>query len=616
MQQDSSARNTVIFFVLAALLLIVYQAFVLQPQQKARQAELAKAQATAAAAKAQQAPLAAQQKVYASRTAAKAASARIPIDTTVIKGGKPSATLKGSLSLTGARIDDLWLTQYRQTLAKNSPPVELFTPYGARYAYFARFSWLGGLGSEVLSPDAAWRPISGTVLAPGKPVTIGFDTVEGLSFRRTIAVDAESMFTITDTVTNNTGSPQTLAPFSAVQRHGVPEEVIKNAINVHQGAVGAIGIEPRLRTFKYQDWAKKSAKGDKALEHETKGGWLGITDKYWLAALIPNQAEKGKASFRVTTLGSTPVYEANYIGQPRVVAPGASTTETSRLFAGAKRNEVLVAYQKQLGLPKFDDAIDWGNLFWWLTRPLFQLIELFKGWVGNFGIAILMLTVVVRGVFFPLANQTFASGAKMKKLQPKIDELKKRFKDDPMKAQEAQMKLFQEEKINPLAGCLPILIQIPVFLALFKLLSVTIEMRHAEFFWFIKDLSARDPTTIWNLFGLIPWDPATAPWFLGPLLDGALHVGLVALLYAGMMALQQAMTPVSADPTQQMIMKFFPVIFMFILANYPVGLLIYWTWSTVLSLGQQYWFMRRYKVDNPIDSFLQRIGAEKKPATG
>ena len=610
MQQDNT-RNTIIFVVCMAVILIGYQAFILQPQQKARQAQLAQQQA--AAAKTAPAPAALPTKVFASRQQAIAASARIPIRT---------KSLQGSLSLTGARIDDLKLVQFRQTLDKNSPMVELFTPDGAKNAYFATFSWKtpGPTGqlTDALSPDAVWRPVSTGALTETHPVVLAFDTVEGLHFERTIAVDDKAMFTITDRVTNTSGAPRVLRPVASVERHGLPDEATHRAVNVHQGAVATfVGPKAITQQISYKDWAKRSEKpAERAkLTHQTTGGWFGITDKYWLAAIVPNQKQAGEASLNYSFVNQTPWYQAAFAGPLTTVPAGAQTTETTRLFAGAKQNDVLEGYSKTLGIPRFRYAIDWGRLFF-LTQPIFWLIDTFWKLVGNFGVAIMMLTVVVRALFFPLANQTFASGAKMKKLQPKIEELKKRFKDDPAKLQEAQMKLFQTEKINPLAGCLPILVQIPVFLALFKVLSVTIEMRHAEFFWFIQDLSARDPSTIWNLFGLIPWNPATAP-VIGGLLDGTLHIGVMALAYAGAMSLQQAMTPMTAgDPTQQAIMKFFPIVFMFILANYPVGLLIYWTWSTVLSLIQQYWFMKKYGTENPIDSFLQKIGLEKKAPVG
>jgi YidC/Oxa1 family membrane protein insertase len=302
------------------------------------------------------------------------------------------------------------------------------------------------------------------------------------------------------------------------------------------------------------------------------------------------------------------IFEANYTGQPKAIAPGAKIVSVTHLFAGAKTAPVLNAYKQQLGLPRFDDAVDWGHL-WFLTKPIFWILEQFYQRVGNFGVAILMLTVVIRLITFPLANKGFEMGVKMKKLQPQLQELQKRLKDDPAAQQKEMMALYAREKVNPVTGCLPIFLQIPIFYSLTKLFTVTIEMRHAPFFGWIHDLSARDPTTIWNLFGLIPWDPATAP-LIGGILAGVLHVGVWPLAYGGAMWLSQSMTPQTGiDPTQQMLFKIMPILFTFILAQYSVGLLIYWTWSSLITILQQYVMMRRFRVDNPIDDFLGQFSA-------
>jgi YidC/Oxa1 family membrane protein insertase len=302
------------------------------------------------------------------------------------------------------------------------------------------------------------------------------------------------------------------------------------------------------------------------------------------------------------------IYEASYAIPGRVIAPGQKALVINHLFAGAKTVPVLNTYKNLLGIPRFDDAVDWGHL-WFLTKPIFWMLEQFYGRVGNFGVAILMLTVVIRLVTFPLANKGFEMGVKMKKLQPQLQDLQKRLKDDPAAQQKEMMALYAREKVNPVTGCLPIFLQIPIFYSLTKLFTVTIEMRHAPFFGWIHDLSARDPTTIWNLFGLIPWDPSAAP-LIGGILGGILHVGVWPLAYGGAMWLSQSMTPQTGiDPTQQMLFKLMPILFTFVLAQYSVGLLIYWTWSSLITIAQQYVMMRRFKVDNPIDDFLARFGA-------
>jgi YidC/Oxa1 family membrane protein insertase len=306
------------------------------------------------------------------------------------------------------------------------------------------------------------------------------------------------------------------------------------------------------------------------------------------------------------------VYDATYLGAQRALAPGGKVVETTHIFAGAKRVQTLNAYAASLGIPRFDDAVDWGFV-WFLTKPIFDLLEVFYRQVGNLGVAILMVTVVIRLVTFPLANRGFEMGVKMKKIQPELQALQKKFKDDPASQQKEMMALYQREKVNPVTGCLPLLLQIPVFYALTKLFTVTIEMRHAPFFGWIHDLSAKDPTTIINLFGLIPWDPSTAP-LIGGLLGGALHLGVWPIAYGFSIFLSTAMTPMQGmDPTQQQIYKFMPLIFTFIMAQYAVGLLIYWTWSSLITILQQYLLMRRFKVSNPIDDFFGRVFA--RPAS-
>jgi YidC/Oxa1 family membrane protein insertase len=427
---------------------------------------------------------------------------------------------------------------------------------------------------------------------------------QGLTFTRKIAVDEHYMFTLTDTVANTGAIPVTLAPYGSVQRQGVPPDPGQSGI-VHQGSIGY--LDGRVRAFKYKDLSKK---GVQPQEFTSTAAWTGITDKYWLAALVPNAAEQIHAVYRDAKTGDVDVYEANYTGAPRVIAPGTQVTATQRLFAGAKTVPLLKAYEKDLGIAHFDDAVDWG-MFWFLTRPIFIFLEYIYAHVGTFGIAILLLTVAVRLAFFPIANKQYESMTKMKKLQPLMEDVKKRFKDDPAKQQQEIMALYQREKVNPLAGCLPILLQIPVFFSLYKVLSVTIEMRHAPFLNF-TDLSARDPTTIWNLFGLIPWNPAHAP-LIGSILDTTLHLGILPLCYGFTMWLTTSMSPPAGDPAQQRIFQLMPLVFMFIMAPFAVGLLIYWTWSNVLTTIQQYVMMRRFKVDNPIDRTIARLTGKAAP---
>ncbi|THD82517.1 MAG: membrane protein insertase YidC [Phenylobacterium sp.] len=591
--QDES-RNTVIFLVCALALFVVYNFFVLQPAAKHRQIEAAHQAAIAqAAGVAASPPGGAVHVPAATRQAVLAASPRVPIAT-------PS--LKGSVALRGGRIDDLFLTQYRESVEKNSPPVELLRPEGTPHASFADFGWTGQNVAGLPTYNTPWTLTQGTTLAPGQPIVLSYNNGAGLTFTRRIDVDDKFMFTVTDTAANAGAAPVTLAPYASIQRQGLPEHPANSSI-VHEGAVGVtVGDKTILTLINFKDLTKKGGGPDLP----SKGGWLGITDKYFLAALIPGQGERVTGQFGHENSAGLDVYAANVVGQPRQLSPGAQTSETTRFFAGAKVVPLLRDYEARLGIPRFDDAVDWGRYFFWLTRPLFTLMEFIYQHVGTFGVAILVLTVVVRAVFFPLANKSYESMTKMKKVQPLVEELRKKYKDDPTKQQQEMLALYGREKVNPLAGCLPILFQIPVFYSLYKVLTVTIEMRQASFLGWIHDLSARDPTTVWNLFGLIPWNPAHVP-LVGGILDTTLHIGVMPLIYGVSMWLSTAMNPPAPDPAQQRIFQFMPIVFTFIMAPFAVGLLIYWTWSNMLAILQQYVIMRRFKVDNPIDRIARAL---------
>jgi YidC/Oxa1 family membrane protein insertase len=602
--KTDNTRNTVIFAVCTIVILALYMFFVVQPQTKAREAaRLAAASAPAAKPGAdgvvgpQTTPTGAI--FVTNRSQALGGAARVPIAT---------PTLRGSLSLQGGRIDDLFLTKYRTTIKPDSGMEELFRPQGMEHAYFAQFGWTGIPGG-VPGPNTVWSLTNGSTLTPTTPITLTWDNGQGLRFTRVVSIDDQYMFAVKDTVANLGTQAVTIAPYGRVERQGVPPALGKTQI-LHEGAIGtfstADGKGYSTEQLKYKAWEKKPLE-----ERDSKGGWLGITDKYWMAALIPSQDETVKAQFKVEDATRFDIHIAQMLGAPHTIQPGQTITEQQHLFAGAKRNEILSGYEKGMHLPRFIYAIDWGML-WFLTRPIFLLVEFFYGLVHNFGVAILLLTLTIKLFMFPLANKSYESLSKMRKLQPRMEAIKAAHKDDPAAQQRETMALYQTEKINPLAGCLPIVVQIPVFYSLYKVLYVTIEMRHAPFFGWIRDLSDRDPTNIWNLFGLIPWNPATAPLigqFLSPHVGGGftLALSVLAIIYGLTMWLQQAMNPPAPDPVQRQIFMFMPLIFTFIMASFPAGLLIYWAWNNILSILQQYIIMHRFKAENPIDAFFSRL---------
>jgi len=586
-------KNTILAIVLSALVLIAWQYFVGMPQEKARQAQLQaqqqQQQQEAKPATSQTTPQPAPQAGPAqvpgtpaapgaapaavSRAEALKASPRVPIST---------ATLQGSIALKGARIDDLALVKFRETVDPKSPPIVLLSPSGTEDPFYAEMGWTNAAGANVKVPtaDTLWTQVGSGALGVGHPVTLSWDNGEGLEFRRTIAVDDKYLFTIKDEVANKSANPVSLYPYALISRHGTPKTL--GYYILHEGLIGVLG-DQGLQEYTYKTIGEK-----KTVNFDVTNGWLGITDKYWAATLLPDTDAHLKARFSASTIGNVPAYQTDYLLDARTVAPGATTTANTRLFAGAKEVAVINAYEKELKLNRFDLLIDWG-WFYFITKPLFMAIDWLYHLVGNFGIAILIVTLVIKIVFFPLANKSYASMAKMKAVQPQMMALRERYADDKVKQQQELMELYRKEKINPLAGCLPIVIQIPVFFSLYKVLFVTIEMRHAPFFGWIHDLSAPDPTNLFNLFGLIPFDPTVIP-----VVGHFLHLGAWPLIMGVTMWVQMKLNPAPPDPTQQVIFNWMPVIFTFMLAGFPAGLVIYWAWNNSLSVAQQSLIMRRH----------------------
>ncbi|HEY1363430.1 MAG TPA: membrane protein insertase YidC [Xanthobacteraceae bacterium] len=512
-----------------------------------------------------------------SREAALAASPRVRIDT---------PTLTGSISLKGARIDDLSLIHYRETADPHSPPIVLLAPSRSPHPFYGEFGWSapppaqGGTAVKVPGPDTLWQQQGSGALEVGRPVTLVYDNGEGLEFRRTIAVDDKYMFSIRDEVANKGDAPVTLYPYGSLSRLGTPTSVGYGYI-LHEGFIGVLG--DKLQEQSYAEVEKQ-----KSIAFNSTNAWLGFTDKYWGATLIPDQKLQIAARFEAEQIDGLKAYQTSYFAPAQTIAPGATGAAERRLFAGAKEVSIVDGYNEQLGLNKFDRLIDWG-WFYFITKPMFLSLDWVYHKVGNFGIAILIITVIIKIFFFPLANKSYASMAKMKAVQPEMLAIRERFADDKMKQQQAMMELYRKEKINPVAGCLPMVIQIPVFFALYKVLFVTIDLRGAPFFGWIKDLSAPDPLTVFNLFGLIPFDPTVVP-LIGPFL----HLGPWPLIMGVTMWLQMKLNPPPPDPTQAMIFNWMPLIFTFMLANFSAGLVIYWAWNNTLSVAQQSVIMHRH----------------------
>jgi YidC/Oxa1 family membrane protein insertase len=502
-------------------------------------------------------------------------------------------SLTGSIALKGARIDDLVLAKYRETLKPGSANVVLFSPAGTPDAYFAEYGWVPAVGVKAVTPgpDSIWSSTSKGALTAEKPVILTFDNGQGLTFRRTIAVDEKYMFTIRDEVENTGAGDVALQPYARINRVGTP--AVSGYAVLHEGLIGVLGQE-NLKEVTYAELAKEAEANQKEKKPALgvrdykgiKSGWLGITDKYWASALIPPQGTVYDAhmlGFKKTD-AQAEGHQADFLLPVVTLAKGASSSVESRLFAGAKEIAPIDAYQSKLGIDRFEWMIDWGYLSW-ITKPMFKMIAWFNNLFHNFGLAILAVTVLVKLAFFPLANKSYESMAKMKKLQPAMERIREQYKDVPdgqAKIQQEMMNLYKTEKINPASGCLPMLLQIPVFFALYKVLFVTIDMRHAPFFGWIKDLSAPDPTSIFNLFGLFNF---ALPEFL--------QLGIWPILMGITMFVQMQLNPAQPDPVQQKIFTWMPVVFTFMMGTFPAGLIIYWAWSNLLSILQQYYIMQK-----------------------
>jgi YidC/Oxa1 family membrane protein insertase len=615
----SDNRNTILAVILSGLVLIAWQYFYNMPQmekqraEQQRQTELQKPtpQATpdqgqnpatpspaAGGTPAAATPTAATGPEL-SRDAALAAGPRVKIDT-------PHVT--GSISLRGARIDDIALVKFRETVDPHSPPIVLFSPSQTAAPYYAEFGWVPATGSTARIPDqnTVWQQEGAGSLTPTTPITLKYDNGEGLTFRRTISVDDRYLFTIKDEVSNTGNAPVTLYPFALISRHGTPQ--VSGYYILHEGLIGYLGEQG------LQEYAYKKIDDAKSLTFDVTNAWLGMTDKYWASALLPDTTSKLHVRYSSEAVGSIHVYQTDYLEGAQTLPVGGTISANARLFAGAKEASVVGmnfplvgfgGYNKELGLNHFDLLIDWG-WFYFITKPMFLALDWFYRLFGNFGVSILLVTVIVKLLFFPLANKSYASMAKMKSVQPQLAALKERYPDDRVKQQQEMMEIYKKEKINPIAGCLPVALQIPVFFSLYKVLFVTIEMRHAPFFGWIRDLSAPDPTNLFTLFGLLHYDPTQLPIF-----GHYLAMGIWPIIMGITMWFQMKLNPAPPDPTQKLIFDWMPLIFTFMLAGFPAGLVIYWAWNNTLSVCQQSFIMRKNGVkvelfDNLKSTFVRK----------
>ncbi|MEE2970059.1 MAG: membrane protein insertase YidC [Pseudomonadota bacterium] len=486
--------------------------------------------------------------------------------------------LRGSVTLRGARLDDLVLADYRETVDDDSDNITLLSPPGAPNPYYAQFGWVAiDHNVKVPGPDTVWSANHARLTARN-PVTLTWDNGQGQVFTQVISIDQNFMFTVGQSVRNSGATAVAVRPYGLISRTGTPE--ISGFFILHEGLLGV--FNETLAEVDYDDLQE-----DGKVEQNSTGGWIGITDKFWLTALIPDQKTTTDSRFLHGKQGEMDKYQVDFLGPTQSIAPGSSATASNKLFAGAKEVRLLDGYREDLGIVRFDLAVDWGWL-WFLTKPIFQALIYFNNFIGNFGLAIMFLTVLIKLAFFPLANKSYRAMSRMKKLQPLMTEIREQYGDDKQRQQQEMMALYKRENANPMAGCFPILIQIPVFFALYKVLFVTIEMRHAPFFGWIQDLSAPDPLALLTVFGLVQWDV--------PEILEIVNIGIWPIIMGLTMFLQQKLNPQPADATQAKIFMMLPIVFTFLLGRFPAGLVIYWAWNNLLSITQQWVIMRRMGV--------------------
>ncbi len=620
MNDPDTQKNMILAIVLSLAVLLGWQYLFVWPKEQDRRRQAQMQQSTVPAAQtgttaaggstpgqsgAATPSVGAPAVVGLSREAAIALSPRVPVTT-------PS--LVGSIALKGGRIDDLTLAKYRETTDPKSPNVVLLEPAGAKDSYFAEFGWVPAAGQTTVVPgrDTIWTQQGQGALTPTTPVVLTYDNGQAVLFKRTISVDENYLFTVRDEVENKTGAAIALQPYGKIFRLGNPKT--SGYAVLHEGMIGVLSPDTSvgLQEVAYSELAKEAATREKEKKPavgekkfaDTKAGWLGFTDKYWAAVLVPPQNvpyDAHMTGYKAVPGSQEEGFQTDYILPVVTVEPGASQASQSQMFAGAKEVRIVNGYA-DAGIKRFDLMIDWG---WshFIAKPMFWLLDRLYLMLGNLGLAILAVTVLAKAAFFPLANKSYESMAKMKKMQPEMERIKEQYKDNREQQQKEMMRLYKDHKINPASGCLPMLLQFPVFFALYKVLLITIDMRQAPFYGWIKDLSVADPSNLFNLFGLLPFNPTHLPLF-----GEYLHLGFWPIVMGATMWMTMQLNPQQADPMQQKIFNWMPVIFTFTMAGFPAGLVIYWAWSNILSLFQQYYIMQK----NGADIHLwKNLGVEK-----
>jgi YidC/Oxa1 family membrane protein insertase len=600
---DDQNKNLILATVLSLAVILVWTVFFPAPEIAApTETSIVSADSTVATPDAVTAltPTAQTDAANVVATGAAAPTALLEAQRTAIE----TPRLSGTISLLGGRIDELKLSDYKVTQDEGADTVTLFSPVGSDSPYYALFGWAASTGvtpETVPNANTNWELVDGDILEPGKSITLAWDNGAGLLFNRIYDVDADYMFTITQNVTNNGATAASMAPYGVLARHGEPKD-LKNFFVLHEGLVTMADELTETNWDDMPDFDIHPKEGVPAERIEdVKNGWIGMTDHFWMTTLIPAQDVSSRLTAKYNP--SLDIYQTETVMNKVTVEPGATATNTIRLFAGAKEWGTIREYQTD-GVTKFIDSIDWG-WFFFLTKPIFWLLHEINKLIGNMGWSIIGLTLIIKAVLFPLAYKSYVSMAKMKELQPEMEKLKAAAGDDRQKMQQGMMELYKKNKVNPAAGCMPILLQIPIFFSLYKVIFVTIELRHAPWFGPFRDLSAPDPTTLLNLFGLFPNGAPEAGSVMA-----LIFIGILPIILGISMWLQQKLNPAPTDPTQQMIFAWMPWVFMFMLGSFASGLVVYWIANNTITFTQQYLIMRSqgYKPDvfGNIKSSLKR----------